>query len=76
MHSFTFLLSLSGQIDEVYIGTAAERAAKNMDDSEANLQIGAGHMIILPGFYVKAPKSLEKASVVRSISPTVPQVCS
>jgi Silicon transporter len=48
------------QIDEVYIGTAEERAAKNMEDNEANLQIGAGHMIILPGFYETAPPSLQK----------------
>jgi Silicon transporter len=48
------------QIDEVYIGTAKERAAKNMEDHEENLQIGAGHMIILPGFYETAPPSLQK----------------
>jgi hypothetical protein len=47
------------QIDEVYIGTAEERAAKNMEDNEDNLQIGAGHMIILPGFYEQAPESLK-----------------
>jgi hypothetical protein len=47
------------QIDEVYIGTAEERAAKNMEDHEENLHIGAGHMIILPGFYEQAPESLK-----------------
>jgi hypothetical protein len=47
------------QRDEVYIGTAEERAAKNMKDNEDNLQIGAGHMIILPGFYEQAPESLK-----------------
>jgi len=48
------------QRDEVYIGTAEERAAKNMKDNEDNLHIGAGHMIILPGFYEQAPESLKK----------------
>ena len=46
--------------DEVYIGTAEERARKNMGDNEDNLQIGAGHIIILPGFYEQAPASLKK----------------
>jgi Silicon transporter len=45
--------------DEIYIGTAAERAAKDMGDNEDNLQIGPGHMIILPGFYEAAPASLK-----------------
>lgn len=48
------------KIDEVYIGTAEERAAKNMKDNEENLQIGPGHMIILPGFYEQAPETLKK----------------
>ena len=48
------------QIDEVYIGTAEERAAKNMADNEDDLQIGPGHMIILPGFYDTAPESLKQ----------------
>ena len=48
------------QRDEIYIGTAEEREAKNMADDEDNLQIGAGHMIILPGFYQTAPPSLKK----------------
>ena len=46
--------------DEVYIGTAEERAKRNMGDNEDNLQIGAGHIIILPGFYEQAPASLKK----------------
>jgi len=48
------------QRDEVYIGTAEERAAMNMADDENNLQIGPGHMIILPGFYENAPPTLRK----------------
>jgi Silicon transporter len=48
------------QRDEVYIGTAEERAAKNMQDNEDNLQIGPGHIIILPGFYEQAPPTLKK----------------
>jgi Silicon transporter len=48
------------QTDEIYIGTAEERAAKNMGDNEDNLQIGPGHIIILPGFYEQAPASLKK----------------
>ena len=48
------------QIDELYIGTAEERARKNMADDEKNLQIGPGHMIILPGFYETAPQSLKE----------------
>ena len=45
--------------DEIYIGTAEERAAKNMEDKEENLQIGPGHIIILPGFYEQAPATLK-----------------
>ena len=48
------------QRDEIYIGTAEEREAKNMADDEDNLHIGAGHMIVLPGFYESAPQSLQK----------------
>lgn len=47
------------QIDEIYIGTAEERAASNMKDNEDNLQIGPGHIIILPGFYEQAPATLK-----------------
>jgi Silicon transporter len=48
------------QLDEVYIGTAEERAGKNMADDESSLGTGPGHMIILPGFAAQAPPSLKK----------------
>jgi hypothetical protein len=49
------------QSDEIYIGTAEERAAKEMADNEDNLGIGPGHMIILPGFITaQAPEALKK----------------
>ena len=48
------------QRDEVYIGTAEERAAKNMGDDVSNLQTGPGHMYKLPGFYEDAPDSLKE----------------
>jgi silicon transporter len=48
------------QRDEVYIGTAEERAAKNMGDNVSNLQTGPGHMYKLPGFYEDAPDSLKE----------------
>ena len=48
------------QRDEVYIGTAEERAAKNMEDHVENLQTGPGHMYKLPGFYEDAPDSLKE----------------
>jgi silicon transporter len=48
------------QRDEVYIGTAEERAAKNMGDHEEELHVGAGHMIKLPGFAEEAPASLQE----------------
>jgi len=49
------------QSDEVYIGTAEERAAKAMADDEDNLGTGPGHMIILPGFMTaQAPATLKK----------------
>jgi Silicon transporter len=49
------------QRDEVYIGSAEERAAKNMsDDADGGLPSGAGHMIKLPGFYDQCPPSLKK----------------
>mmetsp|Transcript_45417 Transcript_45417/g.84097 ORF Transcript_45417/g.84097 Transcript_45417/m.84097 type:complete len:504 (-) Transcript_45417:182-1693(-) len=63
--------------DEVYIGTAEERAAKNMADDENELHVGAGHMVKLPGFAdVELPPSLQQlmnndpsvAEFVRSIS--------
>lgn len=48
------------QFDEVYIGTAEERAGKNMADDESQLGLGPGHPIILPGFAAQAPPSLKK----------------
>lgn len=48
------------QEDEVYIGTAEERAGNNMADDESQLGLGAGHPIILPGFAAQAPPSLKK----------------
>jgi hypothetical protein len=47
------------QRDEVYIGTAEERAAKHMGDDENNLHMGPGHLYKLPGFYEDAPESLQ-----------------
>ena len=46
------------QRDEVYIGTAEERAAKAMADDQTKLNAGAGHMIKLPAYVENAPKSL------------------
>jgi hypothetical protein len=46
------------QRDEVYIGTAEERAQKEMGDSEA--PVGPGHISKLPGFSENAPNSLKK----------------
>jgi len=48
------------QRDEVYIGTAEERAKGDMEDDTAHVPIGAGHMVKLPGFAENAPKSLKK----------------
>eukprot|EP01083_Nonionella_stella_P150630 480183_1 len=48
------------QRDEVYIGTAEERAAKEMGDDTGHLPIGTGHMVKLPNFSDNAPKSLKK----------------
>jgi silicon transporter len=48
------------QRDEVYIGTAQERAKKQMEDDDTNLQVGAGHLVKLPGFRDHAPRSLQK----------------
>merc|ERR1719457_212138 len=44
------------QRDEVYIGTAEERAAQGTGDDP----MVAGHMVKLPGFSDNAPKSLQK----------------
>ena len=46
------------QHDEVYIGTAEERAAKNLGDNEEELHAGPGHLVKLPGFVDGAPSAL------------------
>lgn len=46
--------------DEVYIGTAEERAAKDMGVNEDNLHLGAGQPYKLPGFAEDAPESLKE----------------
>lgn len=46
--------------DEEYIGTAEERAAKNMGDNADELHIGAGHALKLPGFADNAPEGLKE----------------
>jgi Silicon transporter len=51
---------MGAQRDEVYIGTAEERAANNMADNEENLQLGAGHIYKLPGFAENAPVVLKE----------------
>jgi len=48
------------QRDEVYIGTAEERKKQEMGDDDAQLPLGAGHMVKLPGFADNAPSSLQK----------------
>merc|ERR1712106_395874 len=48
------------QRDEVYIGTASERAKQEMSDDPDQLKIGAGHMVKLPGFSDNAPSALQK----------------
>jgi len=48
------------QRDEVYIGTAEERAKQSNKDDSQRLHAGAGHPVKLPGFYEAAPKSLKK----------------
>jgi hypothetical protein len=53
--------SIAGfQRDEVYIGTAEERAKGEMGDDTAHVPIGIGHMAKLPGFAENAPRSLKK----------------
>merc|ERR1711972_265110 len=47
------------QHDEVYIGTAEERAAKKKEDG-AEAGTGVGHIAKLPGFIEGAPNSLQK----------------
>jgi hypothetical protein len=48
------------QRDEVYIGTAEERAQKAMEDDDTALNYGAGHIVKLPNFKDHAPRSLQK----------------
>jgi len=48
------------QRDEVYIGTAEEREAKNMGDNQDNLALGAGHMVKLPIDMENAPDALKE----------------
>ena len=48
------------QRDEVYIGTAEERAAQGTGDDSNQLPLGVGHLVKLPGFSDNAPKSLKK----------------
>jgi hypothetical protein len=50
---------MGAQLDEVYIGTADERAAKDMADNDENLHLGAGHIYKLPGFVDNAPAVLK-----------------
>jgi len=47
------------QRDEVYIGTAEERAKQEMGDDSALPHVGTGHLVKLPGFSENAPKSLK-----------------
>jgi hypothetical protein len=51
---------LGYQRDEVYIGTAEERAKHNMSDDADQLHLGPGHPIKLPGFSENAPALLKK----------------
>jgi hypothetical protein len=48
------------QGDEIYIGTAEERAAKGKGDNVDDLPLGAGHMVKLPGFAENAPEALKR----------------
>eukprot|EP00543_Licmophora_paradoxa_P006828 CAMPEP_0202446954 /NCGR_PEP_ID=MMETSP1360-20130828/5558_1 /ASSEMBLY_ACC=CAM_ASM_000848 /TAXON_ID=515479 /ORGANISM="Licmophora paradoxa, Strain CCMP2313" /LENGTH=506 /DNA_ID=CAMNT_0049063745 /DNA_START=52 /DNA_END=1572 /DNA_ORIENTATION=- len=48
------------QRDEVYIGTAEERAAQDAKDTSDNINGGVGHPRKLPGFADNAPQSLKK----------------
>merc|ERR1711915_381596 len=47
------------QRDEVYIGTAEERAKQEMGDDTDLPYVGTGHLVKLPGFSENAPKSLK-----------------
>jgi hypothetical protein len=50
------------QRDEVYIGTAEERAQKALQDNYENIHTGTGHLLKLPGFMdndqIQVPKNL------------------
>jgi hypothetical protein len=48
------------QRDEVYIGTAEERAKQDMGDDNAQPNIGAGHLVKLPNFTEGAPHALQQ----------------
>jgi len=48
------------QRDEVYIGTAEERRKQEMSDDPTQLQLGAGHIVKLPGFADNAPSALQR----------------
>ena len=48
------------QRDEVYIGTAEERAKGEMGDDTAHVPVGVGHMAKLPGFAEAAPSALKR----------------
>merc|ERR1712177_53952 len=53
------IANLAGyQRDEVYIGTAEERAAKNLGDDQSRLNAGKGHIVPLPAYVDNAPKAL------------------
>jgi len=47
------------QRDEVYIGTAEERAKMNKGDDTAQSHVGVGHIAKLPNFVQNAPQSLK-----------------
>jgi silicon transporter len=47
------------QRDEVYIGTAEERAANNHADDDEQIHMGPGHPRKLPGFAENAPPALQ-----------------
>jgi len=46
------------QRDEIYIGTAEERAKMSKEDNTEQLNVGPGHIVKLPNFVQNAPKSL------------------
>jgi hypothetical protein len=56
-----FLKAVMGaQRDEVYIGTAEDRAAHEMGDDSDNVLMGTGHIYKLPGFADAAPQALKE----------------